>query len=171
MAQLNSCGVHAHARSTQSAEILATLESHPLFRAAHVVLIYHSLKDEVDTHDFIDKWSREKIMLLPVVKGDELEIRRYTAPENMAKGPFGIGEPTGRAFTDYDSIELAVVPGVAFDRQGHRLGHGKGYYDRLLPRLKRAYMIGVCFPYQIISQIPAEEHDIRMDEIISTQGQ
>lgn len=73
-----------HASSTlqklQSAKILAALEAHPAFRAATTVLLYHSLKDEVDTHAFIRKWSNEKRILLPVVVGDELELRLYTGP-------------------------------------------------------------------------------------------
>ena len=68
---------------SQSAEILAALEAHPAFRAAHIVLLYYSLKDEVDTHEFVRKWSREKRILLPVVVGDDLELRVYTGPEDL----------------------------------------------------------------------------------------
>lgn len=80
---------------SQSAEILAALEAHPAFRAAHIVLLYYSLKDEVDTHEFVRKWSREKRILLPVVVGDDLELRVYTGPEDLATGSYGIEEPTG----------------------------------------------------------------------------
>lgn len=150
----------------QSAEILAALEAHPAFKAAHTVLLYYSLKDEVDTHAFTRKWSLEKQILLPVVTGDDLELRVYTGPEDLATGRYGIEEPTGTLFTDYAAIDLAVVPGVAFDGAGHRLGRGKGYYDRLLPRIPSAYRIGICFPFQLVKEVPAEPFDIRMDEII-----
>lgn len=73
----------------------------PAFRAAHIVLLYYSLKDEVDTHEFVRKWSREKRILLPVVVGDDLELRVYTGPEDLATGSYGIEEPTGELFTDY----------------------------------------------------------------------
>lgn len=152
---------------SQSAKILAALEAHPVFRAAHTVLLYHSLKDEVDTHEFIRKWNGKKQILLPVVVGDDLEVRKYTTPEELVQGAFGIEEPTGELFTDYDSIDLIVVPGVAFDSKGNRLGRGKGYYDRLLPRIPSAYKTGICFPFQIVEEIPAEPFDIRMDEIIT----
>ena len=130
-------------RKLQSANILAALEAHPAFRAANTVLLYHSLNDEVDTHAFIQKWSSEKRILLPVVVGDDLELRIYT------------------------DIDFIVVPGVAFDAKGNRLGRGKGYYDRLLPRIPSAYKAGICFPFQLVEEVPAESFDIRMDIIIT----
>lgn len=153
--------------SPQSAEILAALEAHPAFRAASTVLLYHSLKDEVDTHEFIRKWSRKKRILLPVVVGDDLELRIYTGPDDMAIGAYGIEEPIGELFTDYAAIDFIAVPGVAFDRSGNRLGRGKGYYDRLLPRIPSAYKAGICFPFQLVEEVPAEAFDIRMDEVIT----
>lgn len=158
---------HKSSATRQSAEIVAALAAHPAFRAANTILLYHSLKDEVDTHAFIRKWSREKRILLPVVTGDDLELRLYTGPEDLTVGAYGIEEPTGARFTDYAAIGLIVVPGVAFDRDGNRLGRGKGYYDRLLPRIPSAYKIGICFPFQLVDEVPAEPFDIRMDEIIT----
>ena len=154
-------------QSTQSAEILAALEAHPAFRAAGTVLLYHSLPDEVDTHGFIARWMDRKRLLLPVVHGDGLLLRQCSNATALAMGRYGIAEPQGQDFTDYAAIDLAVVPGVAFDRQGNRLGRGKGYYDRLLPHLPTAYKIGICFPYQLVNDIPTDAHDIRMDEIIT----
>lgn len=130
-------------------------------------MLYHSLKDEVDTHAFIRKWSRKKRILLPVVVGDDLELRIYTGPDDMAIGAYGIDEPTGELFTDYAAIDFIAVPGVAFDRSGNRLGRGKGYYDRLLPRIPSAYKAGICFPFQLVEEVPAEAFDIRMDEVIT----
>ncbi len=146
---------------------MASLEAHPVFQEADTVLLYHSLKDEVDTHDFIRRWSSRKRLLLPAVVGDGLELRLYRDPRSLAVGRFGIEEPVGEAFTDYEAVRLAVVPGVAFDREGNRLGRGKGYYDRLLPHIPAAYKIGICYAYQLVDKVPAEPFDIRMDEIIT----
>lgn len=154
-------------RESLSAKALAALEAHPAFRAANTILLYHSLKDEVDTHAFIRKWSREKRILLPVVTGDHLELRIYSGPEEMAIGSYGIEEPTGTVFTDYTEIDFIAVPGVAFDPKGNRLGRGKGYYDRLLPRIPSAFKAGICFSYQLVEEVPAESHDIRMDTVIT----
>ena len=102
-----------------------------------------------------------------MVKGYDLELRLYTGDDRLTEGAFHIDEPTGTAFTDYAAIDLAVIPGVAFDRRGNRLGRGKGYYDRLLPRIPTAYKLGLCFPFQVLNQIPAEAHDIPMDEVLT----
>ena len=61
------------------------------------------------------------------------------------------------------------ISSVAFDRNGNRLGRGKGYYDRLLPRIPSAYKAGICFPFQLVEEVPAEPFDIRMDEVITQQ--
>lgn len=148
-----------------SADILETLEQHPVFQASTTILLYHSMKDEVHTHPFIEKWSKHKQVLLPVVEGDELKLRVYSTTDDLSIGAYGILEPTGTLFQDYPDIDLVIVPGVAFDTTGARLGRGKGYYDRLLPKLT-AYKIGICFPFQLIDEIPTEPFDIRMDEVI-----
>ena len=109
--------LHKSTATHQSAEILAALEAHPVFRTASIILLYHSLPDEVHTHDFIRKWSTKKKILLPVVIGNDLELRVYTSPADLAIGAYGIEEPTGALFTDYATINLVIVPGVAFDRE------------------------------------------------------
>jgi 5-formyltetrahydrofolate cyclo-ligase len=107
-------------------------------------------------------------VLLPVVAGKELELRLYEGEESLRTGAYNIMEPVGSLFPqeEYDQIELAIIPGMAFDAMGHRLGRGKGYYDRLLPQLTAAYKIGVCYPFQFVSDVPSEEHDVRMNEVI-----
>jgi 5-formyltetrahydrofolate cyclo-ligase len=108
-----------------SSSLFQKLENHPLFLQAHTILLYHSLPDEVQTHDFVEKWHRQKTVLLPVVKGDELELRIYTGRQNLKTGEaYHIEEPTGEAFTAYEKIDLAIIPGVSFDARGNRLGRG-----------------------------------------------
>lgn len=153
-------------RKALSAQIMETLENNDAFIRAGIVLMYYSLPDEVYTHAFVEKWSRKKKILLPVVKGaTDMEIREYTGKQDLKEGAFHIWEPSGTLFTDFDAIETAVIPGIAFDEEGHRLGRGGGYYDRLLPRLK-AYKLGVCFPFQMLDEVPHEAYDCTMDEVI-----
>ena len=151
-----------------SAAVISHLESLEVWKKAQVVLLYHSLPDEVDTHALISRCSTSKRVLLPVVVGDDLELREYRPHAAMQSGSFGIQEPEGEAFTGYDAIDLAVIPGVAFTRYGDRLGRGKGYYDRLLPHLHNTFKLGLCWPFQIVPHIPTAPHDIRMDGLCST---
>lgn len=148
-----------------SVPVIERLEQTFEFQKARCILMYHSLPDEVFTHEAIDRWSNQKNIILPVVCGDDLELRRYTRLEEMHTGSYGILEPDNNIITDYSEIDLAVIPGVAFDMSFNRLGRGKGYYDRLLPKLN-CPKFGICFKFQIIESIPAEPHDILMDRII-----
>ena len=87
--------------------------------------------------------------------------------QDLQAGAFGILEPTGKLFTDYKKIDVAVVPGMAFDKEGRRLGRGKGYYDRFLRLLPNTYKIGICFSWQLVDHVPTDEHDILMDQVLS----
>ena len=97
-------------------------------------------------------------------------VRHYTGKDCLETGAFGIEEPSGENFTDFDEIELGIIPGVSFDRQGNRLGRGKGYYDKLLPLLPHSYNIGICYRFQAREEIPAEPFDKRMDEVWTEEG-
>lgn len=150
---------------TSSSGPLCRLEQEPLFRSAGTVLLYWSMPEEVDTHTLIQKWSSSKRIVLPKVCGESLELRLYD-PDRMVPGYRGILEPSEEApIVPDEEIELAVVPGLAFDPAGHRLGRGKGYYDRLLPRL-HCPKLGLAFSCQILDEIPIEPHDVALDKII-----
>ncbi len=131
------------------------------------VLLYHSLPDEVHTHELVATMSRMGYkVLLPTVVGNDLELHEYVGEDSMRLSEsFGIQESYGPVFTDYAAIGIAFVPGMAFTSDGCRLGRGKGYYDRLLPRL-RCPLVGLAFPFQILDEIPCEVHDINMNEVI-----
>ncbi len=153
-----------------SSALLEQIEKHPRFIASHTVLMYHSLSDEVQTHAFVEKWYKVKKVLLPVVRGDILELRHYTGKDCLEIGAFNIEEPSGEDFKNYHEIELGIIPGVSFDHYGNRLGRGKGYYDKLLPLLTHAYNIGICYSFQAREKIPAETFDRKMDEVWTEEG-
>lgn len=135
---------------------------------ARVVLAYYSLPDEVCTHRLIDDLlAMGKVVLLPkVIDEQQMEIRRYYGVQDLQHGVLGLFEPGGEPFTDYAKIDVALVPGMAFDSEGHRLGRGRGYYDRFLRLIPSARTIGVCFPFQIVPQIPMEPTDIPVSEMV-----
>ena len=147
--------------TTHSIALLEQIEKHPRFISATTVLLYHSLPDEVQTHAFVEKWHKQKKVLLPVVVGDILELRHYTGKSCLQEGSFHIEEPSGENYTNYQEIELAIIPGISFDKKGHRLGRGKGYYDKLLPLLA-SYNIGICYQFQALEKIPTENFDQTM---------
>lgn len=163
---------HQQQLAPLSADIVERLASHPALaaRPALTVMAYWPLKDEVDIRPLIRQLvGQGATVVLPKVTGDEtMELRRYTSDADLEEGSYHIMEPVGERFTDDDRIDAVLVPGMAFDAAGHRLGRGKGYYDRLLAASCRtALKIGVCFPFQRVAEVPSEEHDVVMDEVVS----
>ncbi|RZT93164.1 5-formyltetrahydrofolate cyclo-ligase [Ancylomarina subtilis] len=147
--------------------ILDKVEQLPEFISAKTVMLYWAMDDEVQTSDFVVKWAASKRVILPCVNGNDLDLRVFRGEEDLVAGEnFGIPEPSGELFLDYDEIDLILVPGVAFDVDNNRMGRGKAYYDRLLSSLK-AYKLGVCFDFQLLQSVPTDEHDIKMDRIVS----
>ncbi len=152
-------------RISAAEEVFNRLEQTAAFLMADKVLMYHSLPDELSTHAFLKKWGSRKRFYLPRVNGVNLDILPYDE-SRLELGSFHIEEPTGNDTVDADEIELIVVPAVAYDRRGNRLGRGKGFYDRLLSSA-RATKIGVGYEFQLVDEIPAEPHDVPMDYVIT----
>ena len=156
----------------------------PLLADAQTIMAYYSLPDEVNTHGLIDELVAEgKTVLLPKVTGtDTMELRRYTGRADLQEGTYHILEPVGEPFTDYAAIDLILVPGLPFDAVGHRLGRGRGYYDRFLrtmgtvPTVRSAAdyrgtvpsvrTLGISFDFQKVDEVPVDAHDIVMDKVI-----
>ena len=145
--------------------VFAVLENSVAFMMSDNILLYHSLPDELSTHAFIEKWHDRKHFFLPRVNGVNLDILPYNR-STLSLGAFHIEEPEGDDVTDISEIELIVVPGIAYDRHGNRVGRGKGYYDRLLAST-RATKIGVGYDFQLVDEIDAEPHDVVMDLIVT----
>ena len=152
-------------RHALSEQILSRVEQMPQFIEAKVVLAYYSLDDELFTHSFVQRWSSKKTILLPKVAGDSLTLHTYVGTSSLKQGAYGIMEPCTPVFTDYAAVNLVIVPGVAFDREGNRLGRGRAYYDRLFADLlpHNIYKVGVCYPFQLVEHVPTEPTDVRMN--------
>ena len=144
----------------------------PRLVEAQTILAYYSLPDEVCTRQLIDELIAEgKTVLLPkVLDAGRMELRRYTGPHDLTEGAYGIMEPVGEPFTDYALIDIALIPGMAFDAAGHRLGRGRGYYDRFLnsqwSMVNGQWLIGLCFDFQKVPVLPSDDHDIPVDIVI-----
>ena len=133
------------------------------------VALFSPLPDEVNVAPLIGSLACRVVLPRVGDKADgtpEMEFFDY-APQAMASGAYGIVEPQSGEPCRAEDIDLMIVPGVAFASDGRRLGRGKGYYDRLLPRLSHAYKLGLCFPFQILDEeIPHESHDFLMDAVL-----
>lgn len=151
-------------KKKESETVMMKLEHTQQFEGAKTILFFHSLPDEVCTHGLIEKYASKKRILLPVVDGEKWYIREYKG--DLKTGEYNIQEPTGANFHDYESIDLVVVPGVCFDNDLGRVGRGKGYYDRILKEIK-AFKIGVCFDCQLLSKVPTEDWDVKMDQVLT----
>lgn len=152
-------------RQKAACEAFAKLEQQMAFIMADKILLYHSLPDELSTHEFINKWHYRKHFFLPRVNGLNLEILPYDR-SRLHLGSFNIEEPDGTNLTDISEIEVVIVPAVAYDRHGNRVGRGKGYYDRLLADTK-ATKIGMAYDFQIFDEIDTDPFDIPVDIVIT----
>lgn len=153
-----------------SLEAVERLLALPRVAAARTLLLYHSMAGEVGTHGLVRRLHGEgRTVLLPrVVDGERMALIRYTGDECLRwAGDFHVLEPVGEPFTDYAAIDVAVVPGIAFTADGKRMGRGRGYYDRTLALMPQVWKVGLCFPFQLLNDIPVSPHDIMMDEVVA----
>ncbi|SDB87307.1 5-formyltetrahydrofolate cyclo-ligase [Williamwhitmania taraxaci] len=153
-------------RVLKSEAIFNQVEQLPEFINAKCVFAYMAMGDEVQTKEFIQKWINEKMIVLPIVKGNDLELREFTIKEELMPGQsFGILEPREGRLVDIAEIDFAVIPGIAFDKENNRMGRGKGYYDKLLSNAS-FYKIGVCFNFQFVDAVPIDVFDVKMDNVL-----
>lgn len=153
-------------RLAAAADVFAAVEHTAAFLLARRILIYNSLPDELSTREFLAKWAGRKNFFLPRVNGVNLELLPYERTR-LHLGAFRIEEPDGADIADPDTMDLIIVPAVAMDSDGNRLGRGRGFYDRLLAQT-RATTIGVGYDFQFIAEgIPAEPHDVALDLVIT----
>lgn len=142
------------------------------FQDAAAIALYSPVLNEVFTEQlFRAACDAGKLIAYPRVCGEDLEFVRVEGPGDLAPGSFGVLEPTGSQLIAPGSLDMVVVPGVGFDRRGGRLGYGKGFYDRGLHCSQRpGCLVGLCFELQLLEKLPAENHDVHMDIIITEKG-
>lgn len=120
----------------------------------------------MQTHGLVDfLYGMKKIVYLPKVNGDRLLTGLYKGEDSLSYGAFGILEPVECA--DFDYIDIAVVPGVAFDKRLNRTGYGKGYYDRLLGAAHYGLSVGFAFEFQVFETLDTEPHDMPVDVLVT----
>ena len=141
-----------------------------VFRKAKIIMFYIAFDGEVNTEEMIlEARKLNKIIAVPVCEKNRIAIRPCKLDNNasLKKGPYGVCEPAVKKSISLKNIDLVIVPGVAFDQKGNRLGRGKGCYDRFLKTLpKDTPSIGLAFGFQIIPSVPSHKHDVSVDRLI-----
>jgi 5-formyltetrahydrofolate cyclo-ligase len=158
-------------RRRNSRLIQEKLISRAEYADAHVVALYSPIHNEVEMEGVVDHaLSSGKTVLLPAVsRTGGLLFRELTQTSCMHEGKYGILEPcvSNRVY-DPAEADIIVVPGIAFDMKGHRIGYGKGYYDKTLHHLEgQGRIIAVCYDFQLVDVIAGEPHDVKIDLVIT----
>jgi 5-formyltetrahydrofolate cyclo-ligase len=159
-----------------SRRIFQRLAALPEYARARTVMLYLDIRSEVRTRWYLPTlWGEHgKGAVVPYCRAEELGLFRVTSLEELAPGTMRILEPRpqwrdrAERCVAPDELDLILVPGVAFDRRGGRLGYGRGYYDKLLRRVRPdAAKIALCFECQLFAEIPSLAHDVRMDKVVT----
>ncbi|MCK4503327.1 MAG: 5-formyltetrahydrofolate cyclo-ligase [Desulfuromonadales bacterium] len=140
-----------------------------LFIRAQSLALYSPINNEVAT-DQIHAFAREcgKRIYYPRVVGEKLEFIEIDCVAQLAPGAFGVAEPIGETELSGAKFDLIIVPGIAFDLHGHRLGYGRGFYDRqLAEKSPKTVTIGLCFEMQLCERLPTETHDQPLDYVVT----
>lgn len=150
------------------------LSKQPEYHKAKSIGAFASTPGEINTYSILEgTLSLGKKLFLPRVVKDKTHFDYYPVHDfkQLSTGAFGILEPSGTHHVAWEEIDLVLVPGLAFDRKGNRLGFGKGYYDRVLPLLKRsALTIGLAYSFQIVDQVPVTPEDFPVKALLSEKG-
>lgn len=144
--------------------LLATAE----FAAAAAIALYSPISNELFTEEICHEALRQgKRVAYPRVAGDGLNFVEVGDLTELVPGAFGILEPSGSRVLPLSRLDMIVVPGVAFDLLGGRLGYGKGFYDRILHQQDAGWLVGLCFELQLADRLPTETHDVLMDLVVT----
>jgi 5-formyltetrahydrofolate cyclo-ligase len=162
--RLRKASISPAEKIRKSELIFSFIEKQDWFVEAKTVMCYWSMPDEVFTHRFVERWMNTKTILLPKMQGSDI-IPVVFDGKLLREPILGIEEPIGNEFGQIDMINIIIVPGMAFDALGNRLGRGKAFYDRLL-RNTNALKIGVCFDKQLVDFVPCDENDIAMNHVV-----
>ena len=156
----------------KSRAIWKFLLSLPEYRRAITVAFYSSIakEGEVATVDMVGvSLEQGKKVCLPKIISDSLEFFNVNSIEELKEGAFGILEPVGDKIKP-EQIDIAILPGIAFDARGNRIGFGRGYYDRFLKRVRNASIVALAFDFQIVDKIPSTKSDVRVHKIVTESG-
>lgn len=152
-----------------SQKVFGQLEQMEEFKSAKTIAFFWSMPDEIPTHSVVKKWAETKQIALPVTEDGKMFFRLYDPKEQMQKAELNYLEPKEGRVVEPSEIELVIVPGVAFDKEGGRLGRGRAYYDSFLDSTP-APKVAVGMSHQKVDSVPREPHDRLMDIVVLPEG-
>lgn len=157
------------ARAQRANAIQRALVEMPEFESARVVAAYCSVRDEVDTSEVVRRvWAENKTVAYPRVDGERLVLHEVTPDTVLSLGSYDVPEPPASAPTVAESdIDFIIVPALAVEPNGHRIGYGGGFFDRLLPTLPQAFRCAVVYDFQLISEVPTLPTDVPVHAIVT----
>lgn len=159
-------------RTARSRSIARTLLALPEVASARTVMVYSSFGSEVDTAPIVEQLLvDDRRVALPRIEDGDIVPVVYRAGDPMRAAAFGMDEPVGEEVVPADEVDVILTPGLAFDRQCHRIGYGGGFYDRLFARTRGdAVKVGVCFATQLVGPLPHGRHDVPVDVVVTDAG-
>ena len=166
-------GVSAEAARAGGQAAARALTAVPVWFCARSVLVYSAVRGELDPRAIAEAaWQAGKRVLLPCPDTAALALgpREWLRGGALVRGPYGIPVPLAPASGDADGVDLAIVPGLAFDTAGRRLGNGLGYYDRWLAAHPEATAVGLAHAWQVVDVVPADRHDVCMTALLTPEG-
>ncbi|QQR84131.1 5-formyltetrahydrofolate cyclo-ligase [Candidatus Peregrinibacteria bacterium] len=153
-------------RAEKTKLIVSTLENTEQLKQSGVILGYWAINEEVNINEVLIDWSHSKTILLPrLINAEQFEVAPIESLADLKENRWRIKEPTTPAY--WGPIDLILVPGVAFGKNGERIGMGKGYYDRFLKNHSTTPKWGLAFQEQILDQIPNESYDVPVDLVVT----
>lgn len=167
--RLRKSTLNENDKINNSLKIFQYLEQLPSFINSRNILAYYSLPDEVNTKSFIDNWCENKIIFLPKIVDDKIQIVKYQNIETLKRGKYNILEPDDDLYYSLNDIEIALIPAMALDYRGNRVGRGKGYYDKFLTDSK-IIKIGIIYGFQLIDNFITDKYDVPLDYAITEDG-
>ena len=155
----------------RSGEITKRLFALEELERAHTVLAFASMRNEVRTQAAMQAaWAAGKRVALPRVVGDELQLHLVDSETLLVEGAFSVPEPPDTAVQiPPEEVDFALVPALAVDPRGYRIGYGGGYYDKLIPRLENARTCALAYDFQLIAEVPELPFDVAVDLVVTDE--
>lgn len=155
-------------RNSSTNKIFTILEEQDFFKSSEKIFIYAGFGSEISTEIFIKKWINKKQIFVPKIENGKMNLIQLNSWDELTPGHFGVLEPTSSDYYE-GKIDLVITPSIVFDKNGYRLGYGKGYYDKYFSSREYGISVGLSYHKLLQDNVPKEDHDKKVDVIITEE--